>query len=130
MGQRDITTDYIYMRIDEMYLLNAEAAAKTTRPTEARNRLTQLVSLRVPDASYINALSDVDLLNEIYKQTRIELWGEGKSYLAMKRNQATINRGPNHLFQAGVAVPYNDERLRFAIPQAEILNNPFINEQN
>lgn len=130
MGQRVITTDYIYMRIDEMYLLNAEAAAKTTRPTEARNRLTQLVSLRVPDASYINALSDVDLLNEIYKQTRIELWGEGKSYLAMKRNQATINRGPNHLFQAGVAVPYNDERLRFSIPQAEILNNPFINEQN
>lgn len=128
--QRVITTDYIYMRIDEIYLLNAEAAAKTTRTTEARNRLTQLVSLRVPDASYINALSGQALIDEVYKQTRIELWGEGKSYLALKRNQATVNRGPNHLFQAGVAVPYNDERLRFSIPQAEILNNPFINEQN
>jgi hypothetical protein len=128
--QRVITTDYIYMRIDEIYLLNAEAAAKTSRTTEARNRLSQLVSLRVPDASYINSLSGQDLIDEVYKQTRIELWGEGKSYLALKRNQATVNRGSNHLFQAGVAVPYNDQRLRFAIPQAEILNNPFISEQN
>lgn len=48
----------------------------------------------------------------------------------MKRNRATINRGSNHLFQAGVAVPYNDVRLLFKIPQAEILNNIYIQDQN
>ena len=44
------------------------------------------------------------LLDEIYKQTRVEFWGEGKSYLAMKRNHATLTRGANHLFQAGVVI--------------------------
>lgn len=129
-GQRVITTDYIYMRVDEFYLLNAEAAAKTGRETEAKARLTSLLTLRNSNIAYISALTGQALKDEIYKQTRIELWGEGKSYLAMKRNQATINRGINHLFQAGVAVPYNDVKLLFKIPQAELLNNPSITEQN
>ena len=130
MGQRVITTDYIYMRVDEFYLLNAEAAAKTGRETEAKARLTSLLTLRNSNNTYIAALTGQALKDEIYKQTKIELWGEGKSYLAMKRNQATINRGVNHLFQAGVAVPYNDVKLLFKIPQAELLNNPSITEQN
>ena len=88
------------------------------------------MSTRVPDVSYINSLSGSSLLDEIYLQTRIELWGEGKSYLAMKRNQATIVRGDNHLSFVGDPIPYNDERLTFEIPQAEILNNPFISSQN
>jgi hypothetical protein len=129
-GQRVITTDYIYMRVDEFYLLNAEAAAKTGRETEAKARLTELLTLRNSNIAYVAALTGQALKDEIYKQTKIELWGEGKSYLAMKRNQATINRGVNHLFQAGVAVPYNDVKLLFKIPQAELLNNPSITEQN
>jgi len=129
-GQRVITTDYIYMRVDEMYLLNAETAAKTGREVEAQNRLIELLTNRLTSTAYVSSLTGQDLKDEIYKQTRIELWGEGKSYLAMKRNQATINRGSNHLFQSGVAVPYNDPRLMFSIPQAEILYNSNISTQN
>lgn len=130
-GQRVVTTDYIYMRVDEMYMLNAEAAAKTGRIALAKTRLADFLANRLAgNTAYIAALTDQALKDEIYLQTRIEFWGEGKSYLAMKRNKATINRGSNHLFQAGVAVPYNDDRLLFKIPQAEILNNPFINDQN
>ena len=76
------------------------------------------------DVSYISSLSGQGLLNEIYLQTRIELWGEGKSYLAMKRNKATIKRGPNHLYLAGESFSYSDPKLTFVIPQAEVLNNP------
>jgi hypothetical protein len=43
---------------------------------------------------------ELHLKKEIYLQTRIEFWGEGKSYLAMKR-KATTTRGSNHLFFAG-----------------------------
>lgn len=130
-GQRVITTDYIYMRVDEMHLLNAEAAVKTGRIAPAKTRLANLLSNRLGgNTAYIAGLTDQQLKDEVYLQTRIELWGEGKSYLAMKRNKATINRGTNHLFQAGVAVPYNDDRVLFKIPQAEILNNPFIDDQN
>jgi hypothetical protein len=129
-GQRVITTDYLYMRVDEFYLLHAEAAAKTGRETQAKAILTQLLTSRNSNIGYISTLTGAALTDEIYKQTKIELWGEGKSYLAMKRNRATINRGSNHLFQAGVAVPHNDAKLSWKIPQAEMLNNPFITEQN
>ena len=85
---------------------------------------------RLPDASYIDGLSGQALKNEIYLQTRIELWGEGKSYLAMKRNKATITRGANHIFFAGNSYPYNDESMQFEIPLDEIQNNPFLSDQN
>ncbi len=127
-GQRNVATDYVYMRVAEMYLLNAETAAKSGDEPTARESLKTLLSERVSDVSYVDGLSGQALLDEIYLQTRIELWGEGKSYLAMKRNQATITRGANHLSFVGVSVPYNDERLTFSIPQSEIQNNPFINE--
>jgi hypothetical protein len=42
--------------------------------------------------------SGTSLQEEIYLQTRLEFWGEGKSYLAMKRNKATVKSGINHLF--------------------------------
>ncbi|MDT0645726.1 RagB/SusD family nutrient uptake outer membrane protein [Zunongwangia sp. F260] len=128
-GQRNVTTDYLYMRVAEMYLLHAEAAAKTGNEAEARETLKTLLDERVDDSSYVDNLSGAALEAQIYLQTRIELWGEGKSYLAMKRNQATIVRGPNHLTNAGEAIPYNADRLTFEIPLSEIQNNPNITQQ-
>ncbi len=125
-----VTADYVYMRVEEAYLLNAEANARAGAEGPARESLKALLALRIPDASYVDGLSGQALLNEIYLQTRIELWGEGKSYLAMKRNKATTIRGANHLSFVGVPIPYNDERLQFEIPQDEIQNNPFISDQN
>jgi hypothetical protein len=126
-GQRNITTDYVYMRVEEMYLLNAETAAKSGDEATARTSLKAVLSQRLPSVSYIDGLSGQSLIDEIYLQTRIELFGEGKSYLAMKRNHATITRGTNHLSFKGVPIPYNDARLTFSIPQSEIQNNPYIN---
>ena len=48
----------------------------------------------------------------------------------MKRNQATVTRGSNHLSFVGQPIPYNDERMQFEIPQDEIQNNPFLSNQN
>ena len=130
-GQRNITTDYVYMRVAEMYLLNAECAARTGDDATARTSLKDLMKLRVPNVNYIDNLSGQSLLNEIYLQTRIELWGEGKSYLAMKRFKATTVRGSNHQnIVVGLSIKYNDPRLTFSIPQSEIQNNPFISTGN
>jgi len=125
-GQRTVVTDYVYMRVAEMYLLHAETAARSGDDGAARTSLKALLNLRLPSTTYVDGLSGQALLDEIYLQTRIELWGEGKSYLAMKRNKATIIRGANHLSNVGVAIPYNDDRLTFEIPQSEVQNNPFI----
>ncbi len=129
-GQRPVTTDVHYMRISEVYLLNAEAAIKTSDLTGARTSLKAVVSERVNDASYIDGLDELSLRNEIFLQTRLELWAEGKSYLLKRRNKLNVVRGANHLIFVGDVMSYDDDRLSFEIPQAEILNNPFINLQN
>lgn len=116
-GARPITSDYVYMRIEEIYLLNAEAHARLGNNEAAKTSLKTLVDRRVSDASYINDLSGSALQDEIYLQTRIELWGEGKAYLAMKRNKKSITRGSNHLFFAGETIPHNDNSLTFDIPE-------------
>lgn len=123
-GQRQVTTDYIYMRVDEFYMLAAESLAKSGQEGEAKTILKNYLANRITDVSYIDALSGTALQNEIYKNTRLEFWGEGKSYLAFKRNQATVTRGSNHLFYVGQSFPYTDDRVSLKIPQEEILNNP------
>lgn len=129
-GQRTVTTDYVYMRVSEMYLMAAEMAAKSGDDAGARTRLKQLLAQRFANAAdyaYVDALSGQALVDEIYLQTRIEFFAEGKSYLAMKRNAATTVRGTNHLSHVGTAIPYNDDRLTYEIPQQEVQNNPHIN---
>lgn len=133
-SQNPMETDYIYMRLEEFYLLSAEASANLGAENDAKQRLKDLLSIRL--GSLANAQAVVDplsgqaLKNFIYLQTRIEFWGEGKSYLAMKRNKATATRGTNHTFLSGISIPYNDDRLSPEIPQSEINNNPAITTQN
>lgn len=127
-GVRTVLNDLVYMRIEEMYLLNAETAAKNGDEATAKTSLKAVLNNRLASTAYIDALSGQALQKEIYLQTRIELFGEGKSYLAMKRNKATIVRGSNHLSFVGVPIPYNDSRLTFSIPQSEVQNNPFLNQ--
>jgi hypothetical protein len=127
-GQRNVTDDYIYMRSDEMLLLNAEAKARLNQDADAKIELKKLLSLRVTDPTYVDALSGNALKEEIYLQTRIELWGEGKTYLAMKRNKHSITRGTNHLFLAGQTFTYDAPDLTFPIPSAEVLYNPNLNK--
>jgi len=125
-----VKADYIYMRYEEPLLLQIEGLAKSGQEGLARAALLDFVSTRVTDASFVNTLGGQSLLDEIYKQTRLEFWGEGKSYLALKRNKGTVNRGSNHLSFAGIPIPFDDERLTFEIPQEELQDNNNITTQN
>ncbi len=129
-ASRVVTADLIYMRVAEMYLLNAEANANLGMEFEAKTSLLALLDLRLDDTAYVDALSAQALMDEIYLQTRLELWGEGKSYLALKRNKATFTRGANHLSFVGEQIRYDDEKVTFELPEEEILYNPFISTQN
>jgi hypothetical protein len=134
-GQFVISTDLLFMRVEEFYLLSAECAARTGDESTALGRLTDLLEIRFSGgaaeaSSYLAGLSGQSLLDEIYLQTRIEFWGEGKSYFAMKRNQATLQRGTNHVFRSGESITYDSDEATFEIPQTEINNNSSINDQN
>ena len=80
--------------------------------------------------AYVDPLSGAALKQAIYNQTRIEFWGEGKSYLALKRNQATVTRGTNHVFRANQSFAYDIDEMSFQIPQLEMNNNSEITSQN
>lgn len=123
-GQRVVETDYLFMRADEFHLLYAETLAKSGQEGTAKAVLKNFLNNRIDDTSFVDGLSGQALLDEIYDQTRIEMWGEGKAYLAMKRNNKPIVRGNTHLFYAGETIPVGDTKTYFKIPQAEILDNP------
>jgi len=123
-GQRVIQTDYLYMRIDEFHLLYAEALAKTGQVPLAKTVYKNFLTNRLDDTSYVDGLSDAQLKADIYNNTRLEFWGEGKAYAALKRNQATVTRGANHLFFVGQSFNYDDNRLYLKIPQQEVVANP------
>lgn len=125
--QNTVETDYLYMRVDEMYLLYAETAAKSGNEAGAKEALKSLLALRIDNPSYVDGLSGQALLDEILLQQRLELWGEGKLYYSMKRNKQTVKYGANHLYFAGQSFQYNDPKLTFEIPLSEVQNNPNIN---
>lgn len=126
-GDRTWTNDEVYMRVAEFYLAKAEAQARQGKDAEARKTLLELVKERDDNAeSRISSLSGQALLDEIYFQWRVEMWGEGRSLFAAKRFKKTMTRGSNHIDLAGQSYKYNDPRMIFEIPESELNNNPNI----
>ncbi len=85
------TGDYIWMRIEEMYLMAAEAACQKGDDATARQYLETFMAKRDPNYTAVNksgkamgALTSDEtgsLLEAIIDQRRIELWGEfGRIY--------------------------------------------------
>lgn len=129
--QTNIDSDSHYMRVAEMYLLHAEAAAENGNDAAARISLKAVLDLRLDDSSYIDALSGNALAEEAALQARLELFAEGQSYFIMKRRRETRTRaGSNWLDYQGTSFQHSDERLTYEIPQNEILFNSNLDGQN
>lgn len=126
-GQRIIESDYVFMRVEEMYLLNAEVKARLGQDGAAKEVLKTFLAERVSDISFIDGLNGQTLVDQILLQTRIEFWGEGKAYAAIKRNKSDFKYGSNHLYFSNANFSYDDSRMTFLVPQNEIMNNPVYN---
>lgn len=86
--------DLVLMRTSEMYLIKAEAAANLPgKESIAQQTLQTLQNARMKNgvAATVTAIGE-DLLKEIWKERRIELWGEGFALTDIIRNQQTIVR--------------------------------------
>ena len=114
--------DVPYMRVAEMFLIEAEAKARGGDNTGATKALFDLVKKR--DPAYVTSTKTGDaLIEEIMFHRRIELWGEGHRFLDLKRLNLPLNRnGIGH--NAAVAlifdVPAGDVRWEFLIPRSEL----------
>lgn len=120
--------DANFMRLGEMYLIAAEAAANLNDATTAQTYLYNLNKTR--DAEYQKSTkTGAALLEEIYTYRRIELWGEGFRFLDLKRLNLPLDRtGANHdpAVSYTLSVPVGDRLWNFAIPQEEIDANKLI----
>jgi hypothetical protein len=81
---------YPLMRVEEMYFIEAEAAEHQT--PGAGIALLEDFMRTYRDASY-QCPADVNAIDEIVFQKRVELWGEGQSFFDIKRLDMSVYRG-------------------------------------
>lgn len=116
------TMNYMYMRVPEMYLIEAEALAHQGNETGAATALKPLLEARGLKPAEGAKMT----VEDIYQQRRLELWGEGFSYFDLKRLNKGIDRnyaGSNHLAGFKIEVPSLDDRWIYQIPRQEMQEN-------
>ena len=84
------STSYPIMRIEEMYFIEAEAAEHLA-PGEGIALLTDFMTAN-RDKEYVPN-TEVDAIDEIVFQKRVELWGQGLPYFDIKRLNMSVTRG-------------------------------------
>lgn len=116
--------DIPLMRIEEMYLIKAEAEAMSGGNGKAT--LESFVK-QYRDPSYTcTATTPTGIQAEVYHQRRIELWGEGLSwYDIMRLNLPVDRRGAGYPDATSVFnIPSSSNILLWPIPETEINSNP------
>lgn len=85
-------TAYPLMRVEEMYFIEAEAAAHQNA-AKGKQLVTDFMK-KYRDPNYIcSATNQEDVVEEIVFQKRVELWGEGQTFFDVKRLNYSVTRG-------------------------------------
>lgn len=128
---RQWESDIHFMRLADMYLVGMEAAARNNDAANAKALLIELMTQRVSSANLaavtteINGLSNADLLERIYYNWRVEMWGEGRALMTMKRFKKSVTRTTRSKYRPGETISYDNERLLHQRPEREVANNPY-----
>ena len=132
MSDRTWLSDIVFMRMAEMYLIASEAAARKGDNDSAKNILLKLLKERTDSSKFaeveaeIKGLSPEALLDKIFYNWRVEMWGEGLSLSVIKRFKYDNKRSARNLYFKEEAIKWNDPRLTYEIPQNETINNTLI----
>lgn len=84
-------TAYPLMRVEEMYFIEAEAAAHQN-DGQGQTLVNSFMS-QYRDPAYNTTATGDALVEEIVFQKRIELWGEGHTFFDVKRLNMSVTRG-------------------------------------
>ncbi|HUS87568.1 MAG TPA: RagB/SusD family nutrient uptake outer membrane protein, partial [Bacteroidales bacterium] len=91
------SADYPLIRSAEMYLIEAEARAKSNPPDFAGAQTAlYAVQFRADPNAVISSASGQALIDEIIEEKRKEFWGEGIYLRDMLRNQMPLVRDATH----------------------------------
>lgn len=127
-GTPNGATDVPLMRVEEMYLIKAEAEGMTSPATGAQTLVNFIRTYR--DSGYaFNGSSAEAVQDEVWKQRRIELWGEGFSYFDMMRLQKPLDRrGSGICPEWTFLVEPGDPVLIYEIVQPEVETNKLLGD--
>lgn len=123
---------YPLMRIEEMYLIEAEAEAHTS-PTAGLELLKTFMTEHRDKEYKFDSINKDEIITEIIFQKRIELWGEGLNYFDYKRLNIPVNRGysqtdehpgTNHAGAKRFNTTTRPAWMNFCIVRSEESNNP------
>ena len=121
--------DIPLMRVEEMYLILAEAQAMAGDAATGAATLQDFVST-YRDPEYVcNATESLRVQDAVWMQRRVELWGEGFSYFDLMRlNKGVDRRGSGFEAPYVYNIPAGDNALIYRIPKSEIEANPALEE--
>lgn len=123
--------DHVCMRIEEMFFIEAEAAAHTSL-ADGIAKLNEFMKLRITDGSYDctdKAANIQKFTEELILQKRVEFWGEGIVMFDLKRLEMSSARGykgtnspADYRLNCDGPAPY----WNFVITRNEVMNNPAV----
>jgi hypothetical protein len=119
--------DACMFRSTEMYLIEAEALARSGQETMAQDAL-YIIQQRAKPTSSISTNTGQDLIDEILLERRIELIGEGHRLFDLNRLNQPLQRGSSAWPEVIKELPANDPLMIFPIPQDEIDANDNITD--
>ena len=111
--------DYPMARISEAYLIEAEAKFKLGA---AQDGLKVLNALQKKRGGTVSTEINID---EIWKERRRELYGEGFALTDLKRLNLPLHREGEDHWSSTLDLPADSPRMMFPIPDDELDYNPY-----
>lgn len=119
------------IRVAELYLNSAEAAAQSDNLPAARKRVLELMEKRYTSEAYakkktaVEAMSKTELVEEILKERARELAFEGQRWFDLRRT--TRPRIEKVVQEKTYVLEQDDSRYTLRIPEEAIAANPDLN---
>ena len=129
IGTENNDEDMPLMRIDEMYLIQAECLANGANGTGTAASVLANYVTTYRDPSYSVDGRGLDIKDEIWFQRRVELWGEGFGIFDTKRLGKPLVRFHNDEYSSNIAAAFrfnmaaDDGWLLMRFPQGELNTN-------
>jgi hypothetical protein len=125
--------DWFLMRAEELILIKAEGLAMSGKAGEAKTVLEAFVNTcRMKGGGYSAPANPAALVDAIWFQRRIELWGEGFSFFDIMRLEKPVERVVNGVSSFPDAHRFNIDPnspiLLWLVPKSEIEANGGISE--
>ncbi len=119
--------DVPLMRVEEMYLIEAEATAMGGNAEAGRKLLEDFVKTYRNPEYVLKATTSADVQEAAWLQRRIEFWGEGISFFDLVRLRKGMDRRGGGWEKEYVYVIEPGSQINvFVIPQSETNRNPLI----